>query len=727
MTPAERIAGLSAEIRHHEEQYFIRDAPEVSDAEFDVLMRELRALEEAHPELRDADSPTQRVGGRPAEGFETVAHAAPMLSLDNAYSEDELREFHARLCRALAIALDAPFEAPAHIATSESLASGASADEPADVAAGAALAYVAELKIDGLSIALTYADGRLVRGVTRGDGMQGENVTSNVRVIRSIPLTLRGAVPPYMEIRGEVFFPRAAFARVNEAREEAGDAAFANPRNAAAGTMRTLDAKTVSGRGLRAFMYQVVAPLETPPPAESHGAMLAAIAGWGCPVEPHWTACAGIDAVIECCRRWQTARHDLPFDTDGVVIKLDDMALRVRAGATAKAPRWAIAFKFPTEQVTTRLLKIAVNVGRTGAVTPFAVLDPVRISGTLVQMATLHNEQEIARRDIREGDVVAIEKGGEIIPKVLAPVIVEGATRSDPWRMPTRCPFCESDLVKPDEEVIWRCENISCPARIRRALLHFASRHAMDIEGLGESLVDQLVSKGVVRDYADLYQLAVAQIAELTSTSMSRGKEITRVFGEKNATKVIERIDRSRHADLWRLLHGLGIRHVGEGGAKALARAFHDMETLRRATLQSLEQVEDVGPVVARSVHAFLDESRNQQLIDRLAAAGVNMKAADTDATGAHTRPFAGQTFVITGTLPAMSREEAVGAIERLGGKVTSSVSKKTTYVVVGADAGSKLDKARAIGVRELDEDGLRALIIKRSDTTPFLRSSTES
>jgi DNA ligase (NAD+) len=673
MTPAERIAALRAQIRHHEERYYVDDAPEISDAEFDALMRELQDLEAAHPDLRDPDSPTQRVGGRPATGFETVEHAAPMLSLENAYSEDELREFHARLCRALGLADDAPLD------------------------------YVGELKIDGLSIALTYEHGRLVRGVTRGDGIHGENVTPNVRVIRAIPLRLRGSSPDLLEVRGEVYLPRAAFNRINEEKEEAGETAFANPRNAAAGTMRTLDAAIVARRGLRAFTYQVVMPPGVFSPATSHAGTLKALAGWGCPVEQHWTPCAGRDEVLAFCRRWQTERHTLPFDTDGVVIKLDDLALRTRAGSTAKFPRWAIAFKFPTEQAKTKLLKIDVNVGRTGAVTPFAVLEPVRISGTMVQMATLHNEQEIKRRDIREGDIVLIEKGGEIIPKVLGPVIEARAGDPPAWEMPRTCKFCESALVKPEDEVIWRCENVSCPARIRRGLLHFASRHAMDIEGLGEALVDQLVTKGLVDDYADLYHLTADALADLDR------------MGPKSAKNLVERIAQSRGADLWRLLHAVGIRHVGEGGARALAHAFHDMATLRRAAVEAMEQVPDVGPVVAQSVRAFLDEHRNATLIDRLAAAGVNMRAAEPDESGAHTRPLAGRTFVLTGTLASMSREDATAAITRLGGTVTKSVSKKTSYVVVGAEPGSKLDKARTLGILELDDAAFQAFIIESS------------
>jgi DNA ligase (NAD+) len=451
---------------------------------------------------------------------------------------------------------------------------------------------------------------------------------------------------------------------------------------------------------LRAFTYQMVTPGEASPPVESHAQVLERLHGWGCPVEPHWQRHEGIESVAAYCQEWRARRRDLQFETDGVVVKLDDLALRARLGATAKFPRWAVAFKFPTEQARTKLLRIAVNVGRTGAATPFAVLEPVRISGTTVQMATLHNEQEVARRDIREADVVIVEKGGEIIPKVVGPVLSERPVDSTPWQMPALCPFCSSALVKPPEEVVWRCENASCPARIRRSLLHFASRRAMNIEGLGESLADQLVTQGLVHDYADLYGLTVERVAELER------------MGKKSAANLIAEIDKSRGAELWRLLHGLGIRHVGEGGARALAQAFRSMAAIRGARTEQLESVPDVGPVVARSVRSFLDEPRNGALIDRLAHAGVRMEDPASEDGGSAIRPLSGQTFVITGTLTSMTREAATEAIERLGGKVSSSVSRKTSAVVVGVDAGTKLDKARALGVRELDEQQFVDLIM---------------
>jgi DNA ligase (NAD+) len=548
-----------------------------------------------------------------------------------------------------------------------------------------------------------------VRGVTRGDGVRGEDVTANVRVVRDVPARLATAAsappPDLVEIRGEVYLPRATFLRMNEEREAAGQPSFANPRNAAAGALRTLDPRAVARRGLRAFLYHAIAPEGTPPPAETHSRLLALLAEWGGVVEPHWKLCHGLEELLAYCREWRDARRALDFETDGVVIKLDELSKRARLGTTAKFPRWAVAFKFPAEQAVTELIEIRTNVGRTGAVTPYAVLVPVRLGGTTISMATLHNEQEIRRRDIRPGDRVRIEKGGEIIPKVIGPVLDARPPGGLPeWQMPTHCPFCDSALVKPDEEVVWRCENVSCPARIRRALLHFASRRAMNIDGLGESLVDQLVTTGLVRDYADLFALDVDRLAALER------------MGKKSATTLVAEIDRSRQSELWRLLHGIGIRHVGEGGARALARAFRSMAALRAASVEQLESVSDVGPVVARSVRSFLDEPRNSAVIDRLAAAGVRMEDEAGAGAAPPVQPLAGRTYVITGTLEAMSREAAEEAITALGGKVSGSISRKTTGLIVGRDAGSKLDKARTLGVPELDEAAFLALIMKPSE-----------
>jgi DNA ligase (NAD+) len=676
MTPAERIEQLRAQIRHHEERYYGQDNPEISDAEFDELVAELKALEAEHPELVTPDSPTQRVGGGAlAPGLRIVRHAAPMLSLDNAYDEVDARAFDERLRRAL----DA-------------------GDEQ--------LPYVAELKIDGLSIALTYEKGALVRGITRGDGVQGEDVTVNVRTIASVPQKLRGGPGHAIEVRGEVFLPKAAFERINREREEAGEPLFANARNTAAGTMRTLDPALVKSRGLGAFTYQLVdirsgeeeAAAERGPASRSHKATLERMASWGLPIEEHATRVEGIEAVLDFCRAWADKRHDLPFETDGVVIKLDDLERREKAGATSKFPRWAFAYKFPAEQLTTKLLEIRVEVGRTGAVTPYAVLEPIFLSGSTVRRATLHNAQEIERKDIRPGDYVLVEKAGDVIPKIVK--AIEERREGDPpkWVMPTECPRCGSPLEREPDEAVWRCVNTSCPARLRRSLEHFAGRRAMDIEGLGESRVDQFVTMNLIRDVADIYKLEAPVLA-----SVDR-------MGDLSAANLVAQIDRSRSAGLSRLLFALGIRHVGERGAVALARAFRTMARLRGADVEELERVQDVGPVVARSVREWFEVENNQGLIDRLTAAGVSMDATEPELpSGAG--PLEGQTFVITGTLESMTREAAQERLEALGAKVAGSVSRKTTKLFAGSAAGSKLAKAESLGVPVGDEAELLRII----------------
>ena len=668
------------EIRRHEELYYVQNAPEIADADFDALVKELEALEREHPELVTPDSPTQRVGGRPTQGFPTVEHLSQMLSLDNAYDEADLRAFDERLRRAAGLG---------------------------DVA----VPYVAELKIDGLSIALTYESHRLVRGATRGDGVRGEDVTANVRTIRSIPLALRGGPSSRFEVRGEVFLPRASFDRINEERAAADEPLYANPRNVAAGTMRNLDPALVARRGLKAFVYQYVGPTDRAP--TEHLELLSALTAWGLPVEPHAAACHGIDAVVAFCRDWDTKRHELEFDTDGVVVKLADLALRERLGSTAKFPRWATAFKFAAQQQHTKLLRIEVNVGRTGANTPYAVLEPVFVAGSTVSMATLHNADDIARKDLREGDTVIIEKAGDVIPRVVAPVLSLRPADSKPWVMPTTCKACGSALQRDEEEVVWRCENASCPARLRRSLEHFAGRSAMNIEGLGESLVDQLIEQGLVSDFADLYSLQPEQLEHLVVTPREPRSEraVPRKLG-KVGRNVTAQIENSKQNDLSRLVYALGIRHVGEKAAATLSRHLRTMATIVEASVEALQAVPDIGPVVAASIRSFADEPKNRALIAKLAAAGVNMTSQQPPpSAGGPSGPFAGQTLVVTGTLASMSRDEAAAAIERLGGKVASAVSRKTTYLVVGADAGSKLEKANALGVKTLTEDAFRAII----------------
>jgi DNA ligase (NAD+) len=607
------------------------------------------------------------VGGRAAEGFESVQHAEPMLSLDNAYNEDELREFDERLRRGLG-----EFQGP--------------------------VSYVAELKIDGLSLALQFRDGRLVRAATRGDGITGEDVTANVRTIKDIPHALSGGPKGTIEIRGEVYLPRDEFERTNAEREKAGEPRFANPRNAASGAIRQLDPAQVKKRGLRAFLYQMVSKDGTP---ETHRELLESLERWGLPVEPHWKALEGIDQVAEYCREWgekrSSATRVLPFDTDGVVIKLDTIALRRRLGTTSKFPRWAIAYKFPPEQAETTLRKIDINVGRTGAVTPFAVLDPVFIAGTTVSMATLHNANEVARKDIRDGDRVIVEKAGDIIPQVVRVVNPDREDRSERWQMPTHCPRCQSELVRGEDEAVWRCENTSCPAKLQRGLEHFAARHAMNIEGLGESLVARLIADGLIASYADVYRLTSERLEQVER------------MGRKSAANLIAQIERSKTRDFWRLVYGLGIRHVGERGAQALAGAFGTMDALLDASEDQLRAVSDIGPVVAAAVHDYFAQPSNRKLIAELKDLGLKMAAPLTSAGAPG--PLSGKTFVLTGTLNTMSREQATEAIQSLGGKVTGSVSKKTDHVVAGADPGTKLAKAEALGISVLDEAAFRKLV----------------
>jgi DNA ligase (NAD+) len=679
MDPLTRIDTLREQIRYHEERYYVLDDPEIPDAAFDALMRELERLEEAHPDLVTPDSPTQRVAGRPTPGFPTVEHLSQMFSLDNAYSEDDLRAFDERLRKAAGLG-------------------------------DAAVPYVAELKIDGLSIALTYENRRLIRGATRGDGLRGEEVTANVRTIRSIPLVLRGGPASRFEVRGEVFLSRASFDRINQERAAAGEPLYANPRNVAAGTMRNLDPALVARRGLKAFVYQYVGPTAGAP--TQHFELLASMREWGLPVESHAERCHGIDQVVAFCRAWDHRRTELEFDTDGVVVKLADLALRERLGSTAKFPRWANAFKFAAQQQHTKLLRIEVNVGRTGANTPYAVLEPVVVAGSTVSMATLHNAEDIARKDLREGDTVVIEKAGDVIPRVVAPVLSLRPPDSTPWVMPAACKACGSTLKRDEEEVVWRCENASCPARLRRSLEHFASRSAMNIEGVGESLVDQLIEQGLARDVADLYSLSAPQLENLVVTPRDprSDRAVPRKLG-KVGRNVVAQIERSKQNDLSRLVYALGIRHVGEKAAATLARHLRTMTAILDAHVDELQTVPDIGPVVAASIRSFAEEPRNRALIDKLSAAGVNLTSQQPPPDVAGPGPLAGKTFVLTGTLESMSRDEAAAAIERLGGKVTGSVSRKTAYVVVGADAGTKLDKARELGVTTLTEEAFRAII----------------
>lgn len=676
MTPAERIDDLRRKIRRHEEQYYVYDDPEITDADFDVLMRDLASVENNYPELVTPDSPTQRVAGRPIDTFETVQHSTAMLSLENAYTENELREFDERV---------------------KKLAG--------EISETSLVSYVAELKIDGLSISLTYENGQFVNGVTRGDGSRGEDVTSNVRVVKSIPLRLADdSVNPF-EVRGEIFLPRHSFDRINKERNRSGQALFANPRNAAAGTMRNLDPEKVLRRRLSAFVYQLIPRADRlsdqPVPEgaisdfpKSHTETLERLQQLGLPVEPHWRRCDGIESALTFCREWIENRDSLQFDVDGVVIKIDDLELRKRLGSTSKFPRWAIAFKFPTEQVATRLLRIEVKVGRTGAVTPIAILDPIRIGGSTIQLATLHNEQEIRRKDIRPGDMVVVEKGGDVIPKivkVISSLRPSGSSAPRSFVMPKNCPECSARLHRREGEAITRCINTSCPEKLRRSLTHFACRRAMNIEGLGESLVHQLVGRGLVRDLSDLYTLD-----RLALEGLDR-------MGKRSVAKLLDQIERSKQNSFTRFLFGLGIRHVGEHAAQLLTQTYNSMDALMEASLESLETVAEIGPVVARSIRVFVDDEENRSLIIRLRTAGIKMSITDANPSQ-RTQTLKGKVFVLTGTFSSLTRNQAIHAIEDLDGQVSASVGKQTTYLVIGDKPGSKVTKARSLGVTILDE-----------------------
>lgn len=677
MNPANRIKQLRERIQYHEERYYVLTDPEISDAEFDELMSQLLALEQEHPELITDDSPSQRVAGRPVKGFESVDHAVPMLSLDNAYSEEDLIEFDERVRKIL------QWESTP-------------------------LNYVAELKIDGLSISLVYEGGVLQRGVTRGDSARGEDVTSNVRAIRSIPLKIREVSFDRLEIRGEIFLPRDTFTEINKNRMEHGEKIFANPRNVAAGTMRNLDPSEVARRGLRVFAYDLISTQLVSAGKGFSGdtvsrqsEVLPVLRSFGLPVEPNWRSCNGINEVMDFCRAWSESRHSLDFETDGVVIKLDELALRDRMGATAKFPRWAIAFKFPPEQVTTKLISIKVNVGRTGAITPFAVLEPVRVGGSLIQLATLHNEQEIIRKDIRAGDMVLVEKGGDVIPKIVGPIRKlrpKGEETPRSFVMPTRCPVCDSPLAKPEDEVVWRCENITCHAKQRRALVHFASKRAMNIDGLGEALAEQLVESGLVRDVSDLYGLKVEDVRSLDR------------MGERSAANLLSQIKNSKKRDFGQLLYAIGIRHIGERGALAIAKAFGNMDSLIEASREELEAVPDVGSIVAKSLRSFFNHKRNRALVRRLRLVGVAMISRQESIEAVDT--LAGMVFVLTGTLSGLSRELAKKKIENRGGRVASSISKKTTYLVAGENPGKKAEEAKALGIETIGETVFLQLII---------------
>ena len=659
------IEELREKLRYHEYKYYVLDEPEISDAAYDRLMNRLKELEAAHPELVTPDSPTVRVGGAPREGFQTVRHARPMLSLDNAFSHDALRDWDRRVRQ------------------------GSGREK---------IEYIAEHKFDGLSISLQYEDGVLTRGVTRGDGTTGEDVTPNVKTIRSIPLRVEAAVlkktklPADFEVRGEVMMTRKAFEALNRQQEQIGGKIFVNPRNSAAGAVRVLDPAITASRRLDFFAYYLL--VDGKAPFAKHSESLQALKQLRFRASDDWKLCNGIQEVIAYCEDWDAKREKLPYEIDGVVIKVNSVAIQNELGYTAKAPRWAIAYKYPARQETTVVNDILVNVGRTGALTPVAVLEPVQVGGVTVSRSTLHNMDEIERLGLQIGDTVLIERAGEVIPHVLK-VVKEGKQRK-PFEMPKRCPECGSAIHHVEGEVAYRCVNAACPAKRKESLLHFAGRHAMNIDGLGEKIVDQLVDKSLVKDVADLYSLKLEEVAGLER------------MAEKSAQNLLDEIEASKKNSLARLIYALGIQFVGERTAQLLAEHFSSLEELAAATEEQLEEVPEVGPKVAASIVEFFSEPANRQLIKKLNKAGVHPTA---EKRKVKSDKLAGKSFVFTGGLANRSREEAGEIVQQHGGKVSGTVSKKTDYVVVGTDPGSKYDKAKELGVKILSEGEFEKLV----------------
>jgi len=667
--PAARAAELRRILERANHAYYILDKPEMSDAEYDKLFRELQDLEAKHPELQTPDSPTLRVGGEPATGFRKHRHLVPMLSLANAFTEAELREWEERNARLVP-----------EVKTAR---------------------YTLEVKIDGAAVSLTYEDGIFVTGVTRGNGVEGEDVTGNLRTVLDLPLRLRGkGWPKKMEVRGEVYLPKSRFAETNKQREKAGEPPYANPRNAAAGALRQLDSKKTRARGLRVFTFQVEAPgLKLG--IESQHELLEALLEWGLPVEPHHTRVKDLEAAHQEIRKLEALLPTLDYGADGVAVKVDNRSLYAELGTISnREPRWAVARKFAPEVQVTKLLEIRINVGRTGALNPYAVLEPVEIGGVTVSNATLHNAALIAAKDIREGDLVEVTRAGEVIPQVLGPVKDKRPSSAKPYKMPERCPSCSSEVEHPQDEVMTYCPNISCPSRILESISHFAGRTAMDIRGLGYERVRALLDAKLIENVADLYELTPLKLLTLEG------------FAEKSAHQLVEAIADSKEQPLSALLFGLGIRHVGAQGAKLLARHFGKMQALAKASAAEVGEVRGIGPAIAEAVAGFFAEPRNQKLVERLEKLGLTLRETAT-ATGP--RPLADQTFVVTGTLPTLSRQQAKELIESAGGHVSDSLSKKTTALVVGADAGSKLEKAKALGVEQIDE----AELLRRANRKP--------
>jgi len=651
----EKAASLRDKINHHDYRYYVLDNPEISDEEYDRLMRELAGIEEKFPELIKSDSPTRRVGASPSQAFQSIRHRARMMSLDNAFNEAELQAFIRRVENQVG---------------------------PTD--------YICEMKIDGAGIALTYESGVFVRGATRGDGIVGEDITGNLRTVRSLPLRLLDEREvPFLEIRGEAFMPKESFLALNRRRDEEGMPTFANPRNAAAGSLRQLDPRITATRNLDVICYEI-GYIEGKI-FQTHKQVLEQITAWGFHVSEHWRPAKDGAEILEFCEEWMAKRDELAYDVDGAVIKVNRLDLRDRLGATSKAPRWAIAFKFPAEEKTTKLLDITINVGRTGVLTPTAMLEPVFVGGSTVSRATLHNEDEIRRKGIKIGDTVMVHKAGDVIPEIIKPLVELRNGSEREFVMPGKCPVCGNKVHHPEGEVASRCVNIDCPARLFESIMHFASRGAMDIEGLGPATISELREKGYIRTVEDIYYLTPEQLFTLTN------------FKDKSVANMMNSIEESKQRPLSRLLFGLGIRHVGSHVAEVLARRFRSMDRLEKVGAEELLAIEEVGPTIAESVEAFFDLPRNREVMELLRTAGVNMEEEVEEGP----QPLQGLTFVLTGGLESMSREEATRAIEEKGGKVASSVSRKTDYVAAGSEPGSKYDKAVQLGVKIIGESEL--------------------
>ena len=661
---AARVDELRQELNYHNHRYYVLDDPVISDGEYDRLLEELRGIEAEHPELLTPDSPTQRVGAAPAEGFVQVQHRRPMLSLGNAFDLEGMEAWHRRVSGLLD---------------------------------GASFPMVCELKIDGLAVSLIYQDGKLVQGATRGDGATGEDVTQNLRTVRSIPLELMGDAPPYLEVRGEVYMPLESFRRLNEQRAERGEQLYANPRNSGAGTIRNLDSRVTAERNMQIWVYSLIDAGDSPVP-DNHWESLEWLKSLGFRVNPNNRLCQTLEDVEDYYQSWLEGRHDLGYEADGVVVKVNPFGYQESLGIVGREPRWAIAYKFPAERATTRLLDIGINVGRTGSLNPFAMLEPVVVSGATVRNASLHNEEDIHRKDIRIGDWVVVERAGDVIPQVVAPIVDRRTGAEKVFEMPERCPICDTEVVKDDDDAMHRCPNASCPAQFVELLKHFVGRGAMDIEGLGERWCGILIEEELVKDLADLYTLRQKQLLELER------------MGDILAAKIVANIEESKRRSLPRLLFALGIFHVGSEVAELLCQRYASLGALMEAPAEELTEIAGIGPKIAESIVSYFAVPGNRAVIEKLRKAGVDPRHEVVVPT-ADEMPWSGLTFVVTGTLSSMTRRDAEGRIKSLGGAATSSVTRKTRYLVAGASAGSKLATAERLGTEVLDEEGFLRLL----------------